>query len=195
MSRPRDACALSETAAGFAASLNQKVGQRDGPREPVSSVRELASVGPIIESRSQFDACRATLVFVNGQTQSGTISVLDRTAGTITQSSWQSDEALQKIEAEQRARNAEADRRAREQRIADRAIPIEKDALLFDSAPGSIVLIEKLVLFVRESGFSCASVSGARPALMSRGYVVTCNKFSYTYDIQDKGGNWMVTVR
>lgn len=195
VARPRDACALPETVVGFANTLNKKIGQRDGPRERVASVQGLVTSGIPIESRNQFVTCRGMLVFASGQTQSGTLSVVDRTAGEITQSSWQSDEAVKKLQDEQRAQYAEAERRARSERIAERAALIEKDAVLFDNDPGSIVLIEKLAQLVRDNGFSCTSVSSARPALMSRGYVLGCNKFSYTYDIQDKGGNWLVSVR
>lgn len=195
VARPRDACALPETATDFAVSLNRKIGQRDGPSERVVAVQGLVASKILVESRDQFASCRGQLVFANGQTQNGTISVVDRAAGRITQSSWQSDEAVQKLQDEQRAQNAEAERRVRNQRTAERAALIEKDAVLFDNDAGSIALIEKLVQFVRDNGFSCTSVSAARPALMSRGYVLTCNKFSYTYDIQDKGGNWLVSVR
>jgi hypothetical protein len=94
VARPRDACALPETAVGFATSLNKKIGQRDGPRERVASVQGLVASGILIESRDQFVSCRGALVFASGQTQSGTLSVVDRTTGEITQSSWQSDEAL-----------------------------------------------------------------------------------------------------
>lgn len=195
VARPRDACALPETAVDFAVSLNRKIGQRDGPRERVVSVQGLVAPGTVVESQSQFVSCRGVLVFASGQTQSGTISVVSRAAGEITQSSWKSDEAVQKLQDEQREQNLEAERRARSQKIAERAALIEKDAVLFDNDPGSIVLIEKLVQLVRDNGFSCTSVSSARPALMSRGYVLGCNKFSYTYDIQDKGGHWLVSVR
>lgn len=195
VARPRDACALPETASGFANSLNKKIGQRDGPRERVASVQGVVASGILIESRDQFVSCRGTLVFASGQTQNGTISVVGRAADVITQSSWQSDEAVQRLRDEQRAQNAEAEGRARSQRIAERAALIEKDAVLFDNDSGSIALIGKLVQLVRDNGFSCTSVSSARPALMSRGYVLGCNKFSYTYDIQDKGGNWLVSVR
>ncbi len=193
VARPRDACALPETAVGFATSLNKKIGQRDGPRERVASVQGLVASGILIESRDQFVSCRGALVFASGQTQSGTLSVVDRTTGEITQSSWQSDEALKRDE--QRTQYAEAERRARSERIVERAALIEKDAVLFENDPGSIALIEKLVQLVRDNGFSCTSVSSARPVLMSRGYVLGCNKFSYTYDIKDKGGNWLVSAR
>jgi hypothetical protein len=100
---PRDACALPETAAGFANSLNRKIGQQDGPRERIVSVQALVASGAVVESRTQFVSCRGTLVFASGQAQNGTISVIDRSAGEIVQSSWQSDEAVQKFQDQQRA--------------------------------------------------------------------------------------------
>lgn len=73
--------------------------------------------------------------------------------------------------------------------------PIEKDAVLYGNSKEDLVLIDKLADFVKTNDFRCNSVSAARPAIFSGGFVLTCNQFRYTYDIQDKGGHWVVTVR
>ncbi|MCX7314450.1 MAG: hypothetical protein NTV56_22755 [Alphaproteobacteria bacterium] len=74
------------------------------------------------------------------------------------------------------------------------SIPIENDAVLFRSEPDDLVLIRKLAELVRANDYACDSVSAARPMLTSPGFVLSCNKFRYKYDIQDKGGRWVVTV-
>jgi hypothetical protein len=197
VARPRDACALPETATDFVVALNGKVGQQDGPRYRVASVQGLVAMGPVIESRYQFTSCRWTLVFSTGQTENGTISVLGREGQRILQASWDSDEAVRKRQVEQQASIAEAQRNSRIQRTAleERTAPIEKDARMFEDSKAWLEQTEKLVRFVRANSFSCDSVSAARPMLTARGYVLVCNNFSYTYDIQDKGGNWLVSVR
>lgn len=69
---------------------------------------------------------------------------------------------------------------------------IEEKAILFDDSPQSKELIGRLVEIVRSFNFACETVSAARPMFMTRGFVLTCNKFSYTYDIRDMGGRWQV---
>jgi hypothetical protein len=196
VARPRDACAVPETATEFVVALNRKVGQRDGPRDRVASVQGLGAAGQVIESRYQFTSCRGTLVFTTGQTDKGTISIVDREGPRILQASWDSDEVGRKHQAEQQALIAEAQRNSRIQRAAEEgSAPIEKDAVMFEDSRAWLEQTEKLVRLIRANGFTCETVSAARPMLTARGYVLVCNKFSYTYDIQDKGGNWLVSVR
>ncbi len=47
---------------------------------------------------------------------------------------------------------------------------------------------------IQLNGYSCESVSGVSPHVMSVGVTVYCNQWNYNYDIEDKGGNWIVTV-
>jgi hypothetical protein len=56
------------------------------------------------------------------------------------------------------------------------------------------VLLQELAIYVKTSGHSCKSISGARPMPAKRGFVLICNGFSKTYDVEDRGGNWQVTV-
>ncbi|MEG3135512.1 hypothetical protein SC206_18300 [Rouxiella sp. T17] len=77
---------------------------------------------------------------------------------------------------------------------SERAAPIEKKAILFNSSPDSLHLIDQLVTLVRHSGFVCSSVSAANPMILHSGFSLTCDNFAHSYDIKDMGGTWVVTV-
>ncbi len=44
-------------------------------------------------------------------------------------------------------------------------------------------------------GYACSSVYAMTSFLFGGGYVVVCNGGRYTYELEDKGGNWVVTVK
>jgi hypothetical protein len=72
--------------------------------------------------------------------------------------------------------------------------PIEVNAVISDELKGKIKLTNAAVLLVREATYKCDSVSGLRPFLFSYGLTLTCNRFRYSYSIEDRGGHWIVTV-
>jgi len=49
-------------------------------------------------------------------------------------------------------------------------------------------------VMVRVSGYTCDSVDAVIPFALSEGSYVSCNGGRYSYDIANKGGNWIVTV-
>lgn len=52
-----------------------------------------------------------------------------------------------------------------------------------------------LVGMVRRRGYRCDTVNAARPFLfVGQGFVLDCNGFHYRYSIEDRGGNWTVTL-
>lgn len=71
-------------------------------------------------------------------------------------------------------------------------VPIEKDAQIYAGVSGDVVtaLAEAIQLY----GYSCNSVSAVTPFAISRGYRVTCNNWTYAYEVEDKGGKIIVTV-
>jgi hypothetical protein len=196
VARPRDACALPEVAADFISVLNQRVGQRDGPTDVIVSVQGLAAPGFIVEPKTQLGSCHGALTLARGQSESGTITVLERNGERVVRASWESDAAVENRRVEQQRTAAETGQNANVPKSAvDEKAVIEKDAVLFSDTSESLAFIDKLVKFVRANDFTCDSVSAQRPMLTARGYVLVCNKFSYTYDIQDKGGHWVASVR
>ncbi|TPS30756.1 hypothetical protein FJV03_09730 [Acinetobacter baumannii] len=70
---------------------------------------------------------------------------------------------------------------------------IEKDAIIGDRVTDDV--IRALVQLVQINGYKCDTVSGAIPFTMSTGYTLYCNNHRYTYEIEDKGGNIIVTVK
>lgn len=73
-------------------------------------------------------------------------------------------------------------------------IPIEKDAVIYDDFKGNTKLTDALGGMVQLNDYRCDSVSAIRPYLTVKGYELVCNHFDYKYDIEDKGGHWIVTV-
>ncbi|ATI47245.1 TPA: hypothetical protein ACVU5S_003284 [Vibrio parahaemolyticus] len=56
-------------------------------------------------------------------------------------------------------------------------------------------VIPQMVRLIQLTGYKCDSISAIREMMLSRGFTVVCNNFFYEYDIEDKGGNWVVTLQ
>ncbi len=56
-------------------------------------------------------------------------------------------------------------------------------------------VIPQMVKLIRLTGYKCDSISAIREMMLSRGFAVVCNNFNYEYEIEDKGGNWVVTLQ
>jgi hypothetical protein len=72
--------------------------------------------------------------------------------------------------------------------------PLEPDAVIFDNIKGNNDILNAMVNLVRLNDFRCDTISSAKAWLMSKGFTLKCNRFSYSYEIADKGGHWIVTV-
>lgn len=55
----------------------------------------------------------------------------------------------------------------------------------------NIVGVVGLVVF---NGYKCDTLSAITPFAFGTGFYVYCNQYSYSYDVEDKGGNWVVTL-
>ena len=79
------------------------------------------------------------------------------------------------------------------------AIEIESDAILgpklmsIKHARRQTVL-DELAGMIRLWGWRCDTISSARLLVFSTGYKVSCNRYRYTYLIQDRGGRWVVEL-
>lgn len=76
----------------------------------------------------------------------------------------------------------------------DRAAPIEHKAILYKETSEVFEFIDTLVGFVRKSSYKCDTVSSFIPMVLSNGFTLSCNKFSYKYEIKNNGGNISVNV-
>ncbi|TOA26958.1 hypothetical protein, partial [Vibrio parahaemolyticus] len=56
-------------------------------------------------------------------------------------------------------------------------------------------VIPQMVRMIQLTGYKCDSISAIREMMVSRGFTVVCNNFYYEYEIEDKGGNWVVTLQ
>jgi hypothetical protein len=73
------------------------------------------------------------------------------------------------------------------------SIPVEPDAIMSKNAP--LAVIDPAVRIIRANGWRCDSVSSLVPFVMSRGFSIVCNHFSYKYELEDRGGNWVATLK
>ncbi len=71
-------------------------------------------------------------------------------------------------------------------------VNIERNATIHDEYTPR--MLNAAATVIRAYGYRCDSISSARPLVWSTGIKVICNQFSYAYLIQDKGGNWVVTL-
>lgn len=71
---------------------------------------------------------------------------------------------------------------------------IEPGASIYGAVEGRMDIVDTLVEFVKAHGNRCDSVSAASDNTFSKGYTLKCNKYSYTYQILDKGGKWRLQV-
>ena len=69
---------------------------------------------------------------------------------------------------------------------------IEPGAEIHKNVPRSAAVA--LAQLVQLYGYSCNSISAVTPFAFSRGFYVYCNNWRYSYEVEDRGGNWIVTV-
>ncbi|HCQ9885696.1 TPA: hypothetical protein OMQ51_001802 [Acinetobacter baumannii] len=55
-------------------------------------------------------------------------------------------------------------------------------------------ILSQLILAVLVNGYKCDTVSSAIPYIRGGGYTMQCNNYHYEYEIEDKGGNIVVSV-
>jgi hypothetical protein len=75
-------------------------------------------------------------------------------------------------------------------------VPVEKDAMIHKYSKGDISdILNFFVATVHNNDYRCDSITAAHPYFFgNNGVVLRCNNGRYTYDIEDKGGHWVVTV-
>ena len=93
-------------------------------------------------------------------------------------------------EAEQREQR-EAEIRAS---LNPTTVRIEDDAVIDESFEYETSIIESTVGIIRAYGYRCDSISGFFYFITSRTFAVICNESRYRYELEDRGGNWVVTL-
>jgi hypothetical protein len=74
------------------------------------------------------------------------------------------------------------------------SIPIESDAVISSEHKQDCDQMFDFVHYVRASGYRCDSISALQPLPVSNGFRLACNRHAHKYEIQDKGGHWVVTL-
>lgn len=77
--------------------------------------------------------------------------------------------------------------------------PFEKDASIRTNDVYDEDQLRKLAVIGAEMahlrGWKCDSISSFSPFVFSRGFTLNCNGFRYTYELLDKGGNWVIELK
>lgn len=69
--------------------------------------------------------------------------------------------------------------------------PIDGDMRHVTSIEGANAFAD----YVEAVGYRCDSITSFMPALFSsRKFTLKCNGYRYVYDIEDRGGRWVVTI-
>ena len=69
---------------------------------------------------------------------------------------------------------------------------IESDATLYEGVSRASAIAA--AQYVQAWGYRCDSISSVIPFAFSPGLYIKCNRYRYSYEIEDKGGNWIVTL-
>jgi hypothetical protein len=77
--------------------------------------------------------------------------------------------------------------------VSAKSVYVEDDARLSKDISDDLAI--EIANYIKVSGYSCNSVSAVTPFVMSRGFTIVCNQWTYRYELEDKGGNWVVTVK
>jgi hypothetical protein len=76
------------------------------------------------------------------------------------------------------------------------AAPLEADAIFSSgwTRAHAQTLADGASTLIRRAGYRCDSVSSIQKWVFSSGFDVVCNGFRYSYEIEDRGGNWVVSL-
>jgi hypothetical protein len=74
------------------------------------------------------------------------------------------------------------------------SIPIESDAVIYSDRKQDCDQMFDFVHYVRASGYRCDSISALQPLALSNGFKLACNRLAHKYEIEDRGGRWVVIL-
>ncbi len=77
------------------------------------------------------------------------------------------------------------------------AAPLETDAIYNSKWTQSRAqeLAREAGVRIRLAGYKCDTISSIRLWFSAKGYTINCNQYRYKYEIEDKGGRWVVTLQ
>lgn len=71
---------------------------------------------------------------------------------------------------------------------------VEKNAKISNYLQGNPKLYTALSAVIHLNGYKCDTISGIAPMSISYGFYVHCNQYRYSYEVEDRGGQWKVTL-
>lgn len=71
---------------------------------------------------------------------------------------------------------------------------VEKNAKISNQLQGNQKLYTALSAVIHLNGYKCDTISGIAPMSISYGFYVHCNQYRYSYEVEDRGGQWKVTL-
>jgi hypothetical protein len=113
-------------------------------------------------------------------------------AGVFYAAQWHARQARKQAQEQEVQKQAQEVQRRTQELSETVSTRIEPGAYIDSDLNGST--INAVVAMVRSNDFRCDSISNARSMFTARGIQLVCNHFDYTYDIEDKGGHWVVKV-
>ena len=81
---------------------------------------------------------------------------------------------------------------------AAQTVRLESDAIVdpkLREAGNLQAVLDAAAGMIRARGWRCDSISAIRRFFISRGLDVKCNRYAYHYEIEDRGGRWVVTLQ
>jgi hypothetical protein len=81
--------------------------------------------------------------------------------------------------------------------LLPKSVRIESDALItgtLEEIEWKLSLLDPSVGIVREHGWRCDTVSSFSAQRSPRLAALACNGFAYSYSLEDRGGQWVVSL-
>jgi len=73
------------------------------------------------------------------------------------------------------------------------SVTIEPDASIYKDVTRDQAI--SLAKYINAHGYSCNSISAVVPFAIKHGWYVTCNGYNYRFEVEDKGGKFIVTAK
>ena len=73
------------------------------------------------------------------------------------------------------------------------SVTIESDAKIHKSVTQDQAI--NLAKYINAHGYSCRSISAVNPFAVKRGWHVMCNGYNYHFEVEDRGGKYIVTAK
>jgi hypothetical protein len=74
-------------------------------------------------------------------------------------------------------------------------VAVERGAKIDAKLKGEVKLVGGLVSLVKARGYQCDTISAIKPFSTDDGFNLACNHFGQRYEIENRSGDWAVSVK